>query len=98
MDVKGYKSMCLNIIHNTQWYRPVPMSHIDYYIKQYKDILARAYHKGLIDANTLKFLDSKNPTNPTFHALPKVHKSLLHSPGRPIISTVGHLRKERVNS
>lgn len=52
MYVEQYEKMCYDIIQNTNWYRPVPMSHINYYMRKYKDILIRVLHRGIIALNT----------------------------------------------
>lgn len=44
-DTESCESICYDIIRNTKWYRTVPMSHVEYYIKQYRDILIRAHYK-----------------------------------------------------
>ncbi|CAJ0936573.1 unnamed protein product [Ranitomeya imitator] len=41
---------------------------------------------GVIDSKTRDFLIKANPVTPVLYLLPKVHKSLINPPGRPIIA------------
>ncbi|CAJ0941960.1 unnamed protein product [Ranitomeya imitator] len=41
---------------------------------------------GVIDSKTKDFLIKANPVTPVLYLLPKVHKSLVNPPGRPIIA------------
>lgn len=86
MDVPFYEQMCLDILNNREWYRPISKTLIDHYISEYQQLIFGAHQKGIIDSNTWKFLSVTQPRTPTFYSLPKLHKSLDHPPGRPIVS------------
>ncbi|XP_077344465.1 uncharacterized protein LOC143988608 [Lithobates pipiens] len=86
MEVVQYTSMCRNILSNRNWYRPISKTVILNYRNIYLNLIFKAYQQGVIDLNTWKFLNIKDPKIPTFYALPKIHKSQTNPPGRPIIS------------
>lgn len=68
------------------WYRPISQSLVDNFTSEYHKLIFSAYQQGIIDCNTWKFLNVKEPKTPMFYALPKLHKSLNNPPGRPIVS------------
>lgn len=86
MDVGAYERMCLNIIDNRQWYWPISKTLVDNFTREYYNLIFKAYQLGIIDLSTWNYLNVKYPKKPTFYSLPKVHKSLKHPPGRPIVS------------
>ncbi|KAL2101113.1 hypothetical protein ACEWY4_002874 [Coilia grayii] len=55
--------------------------------KQDIDIfLENAYKQGYINQSEHKFLTNDHPIIPVMYALPKVHKTLVNPPGRPIVA------------
>lgn len=47
--------------------------------------------QGTITIGLQKALENENPVVPILYLVPKVHKSLTHPPGRPIISEIGFI-------
>lgn len=81
-----YQSMCLNILRNSDWYCRIGNEQISLYANELRSLCTNAYLEGLIDQNTLDYLNPKFPRVATFYTLPKVHKDLSNPPGRPIFS------------
>ena len=50
------------------------------------DALAKIKDLGILDQDTLKFLEPDEPKLGRFYLLPKIHKRFFRVPGRPIIS------------
>lgn len=61
------------------------------YFKKFRDIISKVYSSALIDKNTWCFLNVGHPVIPKFYVMPKVHKSLVDPPDRPIVSGIGCL-------
>ncbi|CAJ0948100.1 unnamed protein product [Ranitomeya imitator] len=59
--------------------------------KAIKLILNEALDLKVIDQDTYDFLNIKFPITPVLYTLPKIHKSLIHPPGRPIVSGCGSI-------
>ncbi|XP_041420512.1 uncharacterized protein LOC121394223 isoform X1 [Xenopus laevis] len=57
-------------------------------------MLDEAVTQGWITEDLRNFLYVKDPVRPVLYTLPKVHKNLLHPPGRPIISARGSLTEQ----
>lgn len=85
--------MCLDVLDNRQWYRPISKTLVENFTREYYGLIFKAYQQGTIDLNTWSYLNVKDPKTPTFYSLPKVHKSLEHPPGRPIVSGCQGLTK-----
>lgn len=56
-----------------------------------KTLLKRALLEGEISEGEYKYMVQDNPIRPVIYTLPKIHKDLLHPPGRPIVSGIGSL-------
>ncbi|CAJ0966994.1 unnamed protein product [Ranitomeya imitator] len=54
--------------------------------REIKVILEDAKEKLIIDQDLFDFLTIKFPITPEIYILPKIHKSVVHPPGRPIVS------------
>ncbi|XP_075684577.1 uncharacterized protein LOC142652784 [Rhinoderma darwinii] len=55
------------------------------------ELLSEAYHAGIIDRDLLEFMTVRHPVVPVLYCLPKIHKSMVHPPGRSIISGCGSI-------
>lgn len=86
MDVPAYERMCLDILDNRHWYRPISKTLIQNFISEYCGLIFKTYQLGIIDVSTWNYLNVKDPKILTFYFLPKVHKSLQQPPGQPIVS------------
>lgn len=91
MDRRNYEQMCLHILHNREWYKPISQTVIESYCREYGNIITKALSRNVIDKQTWTYLNTQEPKVLTFYALPKVHKSLTNPSGRPIISGCGCL-------
>ena len=54
------------------------------------DALAKIKDLGVLDQDTLNFLEPDDPKLGRFYLLPKIHKRFFRVPGRPIISNSGY--------
>ncbi|CAJ0921418.1 unnamed protein product, partial [Ranitomeya imitator] len=54
--------------------------------REIKIVLDNALDSKIIDQDLYDFLTIKFPVTPVLYALPKIHKSLMHPPGRSIVS------------
>ncbi|XP_040178452.1 uncharacterized protein LOC120911183 [Rana temporaria] len=86
-----YRSMCLKILSNKDWYIPIPKSTIIRYETEFYALVDGAFSQGVINQDTWEFIRIKYPKIPTFYCLPKVHKDIVNPPGRPIVSGNGAL-------
>lgn len=59
--------------------------------EELKLILKKACREGQISVDECKYMTPANPRRPVMYTLPKIHKNLLHPPGRPIVSGNGSL-------
>ncbi|XP_040292328.1 oocyte zinc finger protein XlCOF22-like [Bufo bufo] len=50
------------------------------------NVLTNALGAGVIDEGLVDFLTVTHPVTPVIYVLPKIHKSLIDPPGRPIVS------------
>lgn len=91
MDRTKYELMCLRILKNREWYRPISQTVKESYYREFRNIITCALSNGLIDKQTWSYLNIQEPIVPTFYALLKVHKSLTNPPSRPILSGCGCL-------
>ncbi|XP_071970284.1 uncharacterized protein [Engystomops pustulosus] len=57
-------------------------------------LLLAALRAGILNKTEADFLTTQKPIIPTFYLLPKVHKSLVKPPGRPIVSGMGSLNEK----
>ncbi|XP_041440270.1 uncharacterized protein LOC121400667 [Xenopus laevis] len=61
-------------------------------IKEAVDLMVtEAFDNNVIPKNVKDFLINAHPKIPVLYLLPKIHKSLLNPPGRPIVSGVGSI-------
>lgn len=65
------KAMCLKILKNKEWYRPIPRSLIERYNKEFYILVDNAYLNYLIKKQTWDFIRTPHPKIPTFYSLPK---------------------------
>lgn len=85
LDRDQYKNICLDILSNRIWYKPISFSLIDQYFVDFYSLVDQAFHDGIINKTIWQFIRNPNPIIPTFYTLPKIYKD---GPlrGRPIIS------------
>lgn len=73
MNRSFYENMCLKIVSNSDWYRPISPKLTISFKTQFLDIINDAFSKGLIDQDTYNYLNICSPKVATFYVLPKVH-------------------------
>ncbi|CAH2300697.1 Hypothetical predicted protein, partial [Pelobates cultripes] len=53
--------------------------------------LEEGKRSGILNKNELIYINIQHPRIPVIYFLPKIHKSLINPPGRPIVSGIGSL-------
>ncbi|XP_073478692.1 uncharacterized protein [Aquarana catesbeiana] len=91
MDNAKYEKMCFNILNDTKCYKKISPSTVDKFNQEFFSLVDESVNEGVIDKDTWDFIRTRHPRQPTFYALPKVHKKLNDPPGRPIISGNGSI-------
>ncbi|XP_075462922.1 uncharacterized protein LOC142498599 [Ascaphus truei] len=72
-------------------YSALPDDPTERFLKSYKELLEVGAITQVLNKTENTFLWNPNPIIPVFYHLPKVHKTLVDPPGRPIISSIGSL-------
>uniref|UniRef100_A0A8C5LZ44 Helix-turn-helix domain-containing protein n=1 Tax=Leptobrachium leishanense TaxID=445787 RepID=A0A8C5LZ44_9ANUR len=86
MDRNDYIAMCMLHLNDKDGYRKLESDPTLVFTKGLETLLTLGVQSKLISDDNHKFLLLKYPTIPTLYCLPKIHKSLISPPGRPIIS------------
>ncbi|XP_075208158.1 uncharacterized protein LOC142313057 [Anomaloglossus baeobatrachus] len=89
--VKLYLEEAQRQLSNRNVYQPLPSDPTNVFKTKVDRLLLDAHQKGIISKKELDFLSVRSPVVPTFYMLPKVHKSLLKPPGRPIVAGIGSI-------
>uniref|UniRef100_A0A8C5QCQ3 Reverse transcriptase domain-containing protein n=1 Tax=Leptobrachium leishanense TaxID=445787 RepID=A0A8C5QCQ3_9ANUR len=86
MSKPDYKEMCLRIISDPEGYTLLTFNPTEKYFLELDKLLQKGVMDGHISEELKKSLLPLRPTTPTLYSLPKIHKSLINPPGRPIIA------------
>lgn len=91
MDNAHYKQMCLDILNNNVWYKPISFKQADHFMVEFYHLFDEAFYAGIIDKNNSELMRTSSPRLSTFYCLPKVHKPGPVLKGIPIVSGSGNL-------
>lgn len=91
LDNAQYKTLCLNILKNESWYKPVPMTTFSDYVLEFYQLVDEAFSNQIISNTIFDFIRTPCTKVPTFYCLPKTHKKSGLLSARPIVSGVGNL-------
>ncbi|XP_069609107.1 uncharacterized protein [Ranitomeya imitator] len=72
-------------------YVRLPADPTDFFKRKLDHLIGQAAGRGTLSKKEVDFLTTEFPVIPTFYLLPKVHKSLVDPPGRPIVSGINGL-------
>ncbi|CAJ0944087.1 unnamed protein product [Ranitomeya imitator] len=86
MDKEDYLSEIKRQLADPEVYERLPHDPKFEIARDIKMVLEKAKDKSIIDQDLYEFLTIKFPIAPVIYVLPKIHKSLVHPPGRPIVS------------
>uniref|UniRef100_A0A8C5LPP9 Reverse transcriptase domain-containing protein n=1 Tax=Leptobrachium leishanense TaxID=445787 RepID=A0A8C5LPP9_9ANUR len=86
MDRNDYIAMCMLHLNDKDGYRRLEGDPTLSFTKDLETLLTIGVQSKLISDDNFKYLLLRFPTIPTLYCLPKIHKSLVSPPGRPIIS------------
>lgn len=91
MTHQQYQQMCLRVLENHTWYKPITLTLVQEFILEFHALYTQAFWEGLIDKDILAFLNVKTLHTSTFYSLTKTLKNMHTPPGRPIVSGMGSL-------
>uniref|UniRef100_A0A8C5PSG1 Uncharacterized protein n=1 Tax=Leptobrachium leishanense TaxID=445787 RepID=A0A8C5PSG1_9ANUR len=86
MDFTNYVTMCMAHLNDRDGYRLLENDPTLVFTKDLETLLTQGEQLKILSNDNHKFLLPRYPTIPTLYCLPKIHKSLIAPPGRPIIS------------
>ncbi|XP_043935063.1 CD209 antigen-like [Protopterus annectens] len=86
MDWNCYDNEAHRQLGDARYYNKMPLDPTPVFSAQIRDFLDSAVDNGIITSQTLKHLTITDPARQSIYFLPKIHKDLLHPPGRPIVS------------
>lgn len=58
LDNDRYKQMCLDILNNTVWYRPITFEMADHFMVEFYHLVDEAFHAGTINKHAKKIVCS----------------------------------------
>ena len=71
---------------DTNFYKSVDLDLTQTHCDQVRRVIDSMFHNNEITGDTYRYLLTDNKRTAEFYMLPKIHKSLVNPPGRPIIS------------
>lgn len=86
MDTENYVKEAKRQLGDTMVYRKLNSDPKWDFGKKLSALVDKAYKDGVIDGKLKEYLIVKSPVTPVLYLLPKIHKSLIDPPGRPIVS------------
>ncbi len=81
--------MCLHHATDQRYYRRLDSDPTKDYADKVTALVEEMYDDGHLTKNTKKYLTPENPRTARFYHQPKIHKSTVPVPGRPIVSSCG---------
>ena len=90
-DVHKYRSEIASQLTNEKFYRKLKSDPTLSFQREVFTFLDNAKTNGFISKPEFDFLYCQHPIRPVFYTLPKIHKSLVDPPGRPIVSQMNSL-------
>lgn len=91
MDTSTYLREAYRQLNDTEVYAKLSKDPKWDFEKKLLQIVNKAHHDHLIDDKLCTFLIVSNLITPVLYLLPKIHKTLIDPPGRPIVSGKGSL-------
>uniref|UniRef100_A0A8C5M182 Reverse transcriptase n=1 Tax=Leptobrachium leishanense TaxID=445787 RepID=A0A8C5M182_9ANUR len=88
MNSKDYMKEIQRQLSDSETYRRLDRDPTSEIVVRISTLVQDALENQIIDVGLSKFLIKQYPLTPVMYVLPKVHKSLITPPGRPIVSAV----------
>lgn len=86
MNQTDYHAEVMRQLHDTKVYALLTTDPLPRLSSLISNLIEEALANNIIDHKTSTFLNNEQPSTPQFYILPKVHKSLIAPPGRPIVA------------
>uniref|UniRef100_A0A8C5QQL5 Reverse transcriptase domain-containing protein n=1 Tax=Leptobrachium leishanense TaxID=445787 RepID=A0A8C5QQL5_9ANUR len=86
LSIEQYRKMVLTILEDSTTYSVLTCNPTMRFSSELMSILTDARGSGVITDKEYDFMKPISPMLATFYALPKIHKKIQPSPGRPIVS------------
>ncbi|XP_040278114.1 contactin-2 [Bufo bufo] len=87
LDKAYYVSEILSQLNDTDTYQILQNDPVFRIKEMIQIVVNAAIEEGVIDATLGGFLVNQHPITPVFYTLPKVHKSIVKPPDRPIVAS-----------
>uniref|UniRef100_A0A672LIL0 Uncharacterized protein n=1 Tax=Sinocyclocheilus grahami TaxID=75366 RepID=A0A672LIL0_SINGR len=71
-------------LENTSYYQALPSDPTTLFQSEIEKFIQEAHFHQLISDKEMRYLLNRSLTRPVFYIVPKVHKTLVNPPGRPI--------------
>lgn len=81
-----YRAEIASQLSNDRCYIKLPKNPTPDFKKEIDNFLNESLDKGHISQTERRFLTTNHPVTPVIYILPKVHKTLVNPPGRPIVA------------
>ncbi|XP_073514063.1 uncharacterized protein [Phyllobates terribilis] len=91
MDKSLYMAEVFSQLNNVTTYTPLGRDPTNEISEEIFKMVEGFMNQGIIDKKLGDFLINIHPITPVFYVLPKVHKNLNNTPGRPIVASTNSL-------
>ncbi|XP_073417787.1 uncharacterized protein [Dendrobates tinctorius] len=85
-----YERQANKLLNDTSCYQRLTFNPLSSFQNLLIDILDKALAQGIIAKKLLDRIRNSHPKLPTFYLIPKIHKSIVDPPGRPIVADSAH--------
>ncbi|XP_069505846.1 uncharacterized protein [Ambystoma mexicanum] len=89
LNRSDYINECLRQLNDKSFYQPITEDPTKRLAALISNKVEKALERGWICQQECDYLQVKDPTIPKFYILPKIHKTMVNPPGRPIVSGTG---------
>ncbi|XP_077125312.1 uncharacterized protein LOC143782087 [Ranitomeya variabilis] len=86
-NTADYSAEILRQLSDTTTYQRISSDPTPNIKLQINNILQKYQALNILDSKTSHFLTNPHPVTPVIYTLPKIHKSLINPPGRPIVAS-----------
>ncbi|CAH2300258.1 Hypothetical predicted protein, partial [Pelobates cultripes] len=91
MNTVDYEKESTRLLSDTNTYLPLTENPQKMFMEEFLELINDGKFRGILNKREYDFICCKHPRTAVFYHLPKIHKSLINPPGRPIISGINSL-------